>query len=172
MKPQPTEKHKACLKCNGTGESRHESFTAMDGTYYPERIDPCLYCKGEGWYAPIDVKAICEDIKGRKGLRSKRPESPRAYYVWRLARFHGGVDVTMPVCAELDNAGDPFIDLLDLMADKVAVKVFGTDKAAAYRWINALGHSLPVPDSIPATAFSCGPVVTEEKPDCEIMELH
>lgn len=176
MKTKPTEKHQACTKCKGTGEMHRDALPAgtYGGTYYPAvpaRTDPCCYCHGAGWFAPLDVPAICEEIKGRKGLRSARPKSSRAYYVWRLARFHGGADVTMPVCAMLDINGDPFEKQLELLADAVAKKVFGTDLAAACRWGNALGHNITVPDNMPPSAYSCGPVADADKPESEQMEL-
>jgi hypothetical protein len=163
-----------CLSCKGTG------IRVYGGTI-PNR--PCNSCKGSGSYGAVDVPAILEAIKGRKGLRSKAPDysgvhftvaNVRAYYVWRMARFHGGVDVTMPMVAGIMVHGDPFTKELDAVADAVAKRVYGTDRAAAYRWGNALGHSLPVPASMPATAFSCGPVVLSEygpKPDEELAEL-
>lgn len=160
-----------CPKCNGTGILVHESFTSIDGTVYPETRRPCFYCDGKGFYPPVNIPEILEQIKGRKGLRSKRPESKRAYYVWRMARFHGGADVTMPVCASMDCGHDPFIEILDLIADKVAKRVFGTDKAAAYRWMNALGHDLPVLEGMPASAYSGGPVADDNKPIEEMPEL-
>ena len=90
-----------------------------------------------------------------------------------MARFHGGADVTMPVCASMDVAGDPFVDVLDIIADRVAQRVYGTDKAAAYRWGSALfGSDMKVPDGMPASAYSCGPVVLDgDKPEEEMMEL-
>jgi len=66
---------------------------------------------------------------------------------------------------------DPYFDELDTFAGLLAKKFFGTELAAAYRWGNALGHSLPVPDNMPASAFSCGPASDEHKPVEEMPEL-
>jgi hypothetical protein len=56
-----------------------------------------------------------------------------------MARFHGGIDMTMPVMAGYEVVGDPEVKVLDAMADKVAKENFGTDLAAARVWGRALG---------------------------------
>lgn len=160
-----------CKRCDGTGINVSRGFTTASGEHFPEIRSKCWSCEGNGTFAPLDIPAILTEIKGRKGLRSARPKSARAYYIWRMARFHGGVDVTMPVCASLDNDGDPFLKELDALADAVAKRVYGTDKAAAYRWGRAMGYSLPDNGNLPATAYAGGPVVTAEKPLEEMMEL-
>lgn len=148
-----------CGKCGGTGRSRSTSR-------------PCPFCDGTGHFSSVDVPALLQLIKGRKGLRSKRPDDNRAYYVWRMARFHGGADVTMPMTASLAVAGDPYIPMLDLIADKVAKRVYGTDRAGAARWANALGMELAPEPGLPASAYPGGPVITDNnKPDSELLEL-
>ena len=149
-----------CGKCDGTGRSRSTS-----------RL--CPFCDGRGFFHTPDVPFLLQLIKGRKGLRSKRPEgSDRAYYVWRMARFHGGADVTMPMTASLAVAGDPYVPLLDVVADKVAERVYGTSRAGATRWANALGMELAPDPTLPASAHPGGPVVTDSnKPDTEQLEL-
>ena len=149
---------RTCKKCDGTKRSKF--FDAA-----------CHYCRGIGHFLPIDTDNILNLIAGRKGLCSKRPDDARAYYVWRMARFHGGVDVTMPMTAMSGVSGDAFLPELDKLADAVARRVFGTDMAAAHRWSGLLGAPLPRIEGLPATAYSCGPVVTTEKPECEILEL-
>ena len=58
-----------------------------------------------------------------------------AYYVWRMARFHGGVDVTMPIMASLFAPKDKvLLATLDTLADVIAKESFGTNMAAARRW--------------------------------------
>ncbi len=166
-----------CTSCKGAGK-RETIYLALTGATIPER--PCHSCDGSGTFVAVDVPAILEAIKGRKGLRTKPPDcygtsrttaNTRAYYVWRLARFHGGVDVTMPVMASTLIAGDPFLAELDALADAVARRVYGTDRAAAFRWANALGGSVAVPDGLPPTAYACGPVLMAEKPEEEMGEL-
>lgn len=161
-----------CPKCNGSGTRFDKGFTACDGTVYPDRTRNCYYCDGRGHYVRPDYVAICKAIKGRKGLCSKRPADGRAYYVWRMARFHGGADVTMPVMAwTLEIEGDPYRATLDKLADIVAVKVYGTRCAAAHRWGRALGHIERDVPGLPATAYEHGPVCLDGKPIEELPEL-
>jgi hypothetical protein len=113
-------------------------------------------------------------IKGRKPgtLRSRRPEPDRAYYVWRMARFHGGADVTMPMTASLAVAGDPYVPYLDVVADKVAEAVYGTARAGSIRWAGAMGYDTVAEPGLPASAYPGGPVVTDgDKPYSEQLEL-
>lgn len=49
-----------CTSCKGTGKSS-----------WMDRI--CGSCKGTGTFSELDIPAIIEAIKGRKGLRSKAP---------------------------------------------------------------------------------------------------
>jgi hypothetical protein len=63
----------------------------------------------------------------------------RAYYVWRMARFHGGVDTTIPFTASVRTHADPWVAELDAMADKVAEDQFGSNLQAAARWGRAFG---------------------------------
>lgn len=58
-------------------------------------------------------------------------QAARAYYVWRMARFNGGIDMTMPMSADLVVRGDPFRAKLDALADAVAKRAFGLDMSAA-----------------------------------------
>lgn len=163
-----------CTRCKGEGTVPEH----WDGEHYQEQPvgrKLCVYCRGKKTFDPPDVPAILQAIKGRKGLRSSMTfemsrGNPRAYYVWRLARFHGGKDVTMPMTACILIEGDPFHDLLDKIAELVAKKAFGTDMAAAYRWAGALGHSVSVPDGMPASAYSSGPTYDSNKPDFELLE--
>jgi hypothetical protein len=141
----------------------------------------CVSCNGDIAFTEPDYRAILSAIKGRKGLRSKAPdyyganytrENKRSYYVWRMARFHGGEDVTMPITATTIVNGDPWIPELDKLADLVAKRVFGSNRAAAYRWAGALGYSVQVPDGMPASAYPGGPVVLDgNKPLEELAEL-
>jgi hypothetical protein len=146
---------------------------------FPDR--PCSSCKGQVAIPEPDMHAIITAIKGRKGLRSKAPSycgkdytlaNVRAYYVWRLARFHGGEDVTMPIVATTLASGDPWIKELDALADAVAKRAFRTNMAAVYRWRGALGYSGAAPEGLPASAYPGGPVLLDNnKPEDEILEL-
>lgn len=169
-----------CTSCKGSGITK--GFTYGE-TIYPDK--PCYSCDGKGTFASPDFRQIVELITkpsktGKRQFRKSKPSfenefknrhESRAYFVWRMVRFHGGADVTMPVCATSAISGDPFFDEMDYFAQYLAKKVFGTDMAAAYRWSNALGHSVPVPDNQPASAFSCGPVADEHKPEFEQAEM-
>jgi hypothetical protein len=64
-------------------------------------------------------------------------DAQRAYYVWRLAQFHGGVDMRMPMVAGMVVRGDPFLDDLDALADETAKKFLGSNMRAAARWHRA-----------------------------------
>lgn len=155
-----------CDRCEGT------ALTRPIGSI-PARA--CPFCGGGGRFHAVDVPALLKLVKGRKAgaLRSKRPESARAYYVWRMARFHGGADVTMPMQATFEVIGDPYTPYLDLIADKVAKQVYGTDLAGATRWARAMGMDvIDTGAPLPATAMIGGPVVTDRnKPYSEAPEL-
>lgn len=129
-----------CKLCNGTKVITFQ----LSGSSYT-----CRSCN-EGYFSPPDKAKILSLIiagqgKNKGKLRAsmtsemKDKEKARAYYVWRLARFHGGKDMTMPVMADLGVRGDPYKDELEKMADEVAKEYLGTDKAAALRWGRALG---------------------------------
>ena len=144
----------------------------MIGTFGP---CDCRGCGRTGTFSAPDFDAILNEVRGRKGLRTKRPDSARAYYVWRMARFHGGADVTIPMFAMSEISGDPFVAELDSFADLVAKAAFGTNLAAAHRWGGLLGlrsaAERPM-KGLPATAYELGPVLNGvEKPECELLEL-
>lgn len=161
-----------CLTCDGTGI--RESFwknrdSDANGKPIPEswKLDStCNRCSGVGTFAPLDVPAIVAAITVSRGktkgkLKASRPKESlgaRAYYVWRLARFHGGADVCLPMFANLYIAGDPYRAELDALADVVAKRAFGTNLAAAYRWSGALGRRIDPPEGLPPTAYPLGPV--------------
>jgi len=98
----------------------------------------------------VDITKL---LRGRKpGLRKSRPSwwpdgadfdtkvlHRRAYYVWRIARFHGGVDMHMPVAANMDSMGDPALEILDTFALRLAKANFGTATAALEVWGGPLG---------------------------------
>jgi len=145
-----TTETRVCSSCKGTKVRVQEAFTYTDSVTgesrsYPRKESACISCKGLGEFSPPCFEEIWGLIKGRKGLRSAPPKGntilcERAYYVWRMARFHGGKDMTMPVCAGLKVHGDSFVKELDAMADKVAKESFGSNMTAARRWGSALGY--------------------------------
>lgn len=184
METTDTKATRTCPRCKGTGV-RHSDAFEYGGRSYPARVDPCHACKGAKEFPALDVPAIVEAIttaRGAGGTRRFRKSAPkhwgsgtsladrRAYYVWRLARFHGGADVTMPMTAGLLSDGDPFQPELDRLSDLFAKKVFGTHLAAAARWGAAL-RGLEAPAGLPASAYPGGPVADGGKPAWEFPEL-
>jgi hypothetical protein len=165
-----------CTRCEGTGIRKPIVDTEGD-VYIPAR--PCVACEGLQTFNAPNVTDLLKLVKGRKPgkLRSKRPENPRAYFIWRYARFHGGQDVTLPMQANFEVMGDPFIPLLEAVAERVAQHVYGTDMAGSLRWAHAMGHE--VSDSyldgtaiVPPSAMPGGPVVMDgDKPMTEAAEL-
>jgi len=142
----------ACTRCDGAGE--------RPSILYPEKMQRCLSCHGVGAFSPIDeseVKAFLSLLissrgKNKGSLRAswswkRQPEDDlgrkrfeRAYYVWRIARFHGGVDMTLPMMAQMYADGDPCIEQLEALADLVAQAYLGSNMRAAQRWGRALGY--------------------------------
>lgn len=180
--PQP------CTRCKGTGTRVSSAWTSDAGKHYPERTDPCYACHGEKTFPGLDIPAIVELVMTGKGDKrrfrkswpskmspwgNKNVTERRAYFIWRLARFHGGADVTMPMTAMDATTGDPFKEALDALSDVVAKKVFGTDRAALARWGGLLGFSNAQSEpGLPSSAYEGGPVVTEGvKPSFEKGEL-
>lgn len=175
-----------CTRCNGSGKRHYKGFTADNGTVYPDETTDCRNCEGKGSFPGVDVAKIVDIIMTKRGGKrsfrkswpsklspwdSSQVEVTRAYYVWRMARFHGGADVTMPMTATTVIHGDPHEKFLDALASYVAKKVYGTDLAAASRWGRLLGNA-PMVDGLPDSAYEGGPVVTDgEKPEFELPEL-
>jgi len=164
-----------CKRCKGEGK--------LPGILPGEGIRTCTRCEGRGNFPGLDVKAIvdaCFTTRGGKKFR-KSFTSPwgrkgsyaqaRAYFVWRLCRFHGGADVTMPITAMTVLGGDPFEPELDAIAGLLAKKVYGTDLAAASRWGTLLGFVKEAPAGLPASAYEGGPVADGNKPAFEAPEL-
>jgi len=131
-----------CESCKGKG--KHDARTLSTGYLIAEKS--CFSCKGTGTFQPINeseiLNAILVSPKNKKPrLRSTKPKgNDRAAYVWRMARFHGGVDTHLPIIASLDVNGDPFRKELDALSDRVAREYLGTDMAAAVTWGKALGY--------------------------------
>lgn len=164
---------RACTKCKGDGHTLSEgySYDREDGTRrnVPTEWKPCIYCNGRGWFHAPDLEAIILKVKGRKprSLKSKRPEDARSYFVWRMARFHGGADVCMPMAASMDIAGDPYEDILDGLASLIAKAYFGSSNVGAARWQQAFygSHSFKdLPQSLD------GPTYDRNKPESEYLE--
>lgn len=159
----------ACDKCNGTG-TEPERF--IYDRLFPAR--QCLTCDGAGKFSRPEFSDLWPLIKGRKAgtVRSKRPDNPRAYFLWRMIRFHTGADVTLPVTASWGISGDPYQPLLDALAEAAAARLTGHKSAGVARWRSALYGEAPQERYLPAAAFSGGPVADEFKPLDELAELY
>jgi hypothetical protein len=141
---------KDCISCKGTGKTFMSGFTALNGEVYQDTYYVCASCKGTGNFPEVDKEYILNRITASRGknkgkLRASMSSNfqdkieARAYYVWRIARFHGGVDTTLPMTADLGVRGDPYKIELDHLAEQVAINNFGTDLAGTLRWGRALG---------------------------------
>jgi hypothetical protein len=171
---------RSCDRCHGSGRI-HSTWDVDEG---PDGRE-CSRCKGRGTFPGLDLTKIIDALFTKKGKsRSFRKSFPskldhfgdlfgaRCYYVWRLARFHGGADVTLPMTADMVTRGDPFKKELDALADLVANRVYGTNLAAAYRWGGLLGFAPAPLQGLPSSAYESGPVVMDgEKPWWEAAEL-
>jgi hypothetical protein len=162
-----------CRKCNGSKLTIREEFTSMDGKVYPRTEKPCIWCDGVGHFTKPDLVELVAAVKGRKPgtLRSKRPDDTRAYFIWRMARFHTGADVTLPMTAQMDIAPDPYRELLDFWAETVAERLSGHKSAGRARWRSAMYGEAPQERYLPESAFPGGPVADANKPDEELLEL-
>ena len=136
------EINRDCPACKGTGKLPEIKY---EGGSFAASI--CYDCKGRGDFPPVDIENLLQRIKGRKAgtiksvMTSYLPAGEkdelayrRAYYVWRMARFHGGKDMTMPVVAAMGIGSDPFIKELNEIVDAVAKTAFGSNMRAAYAW--------------------------------------
>ena len=163
----------ACKHCKGHGHTLSKGFTVDDRDSrrdYPSKWKPCYDCNGTGWFHAPDLKALALAIKGRKlgTLRSKRPDDARAYFVWRLARFHGGQDTCLPMGAEMEIGGDPYKEILDTLAQMIAERLFGSGNFGRARWQAAMHGSHTYAD-VPADIQNM-PVHDGNKPLSEMLE--
>ncbi len=159
----------ACKRCSGSGHTLSQGFTTDTGKRFPSVWQTCYGCDGKGWFHAPDLLALAEAVKGRKPgkLRSKRPDDARSYYVWRLARFHGGSDVCLPMGAEMEIGSDPYKGILDELAQIIAKRVYGSGNVGRARWQQAIHGSHDFADLPPVLD---GPVYDSDKPAEEILE--
>ena len=153
-----------CKRCDGSGSIK----------YFGDKYSACHYCDGRGTFDAPDLNDMLMRLTkpgkdGRRAWRASRPKhgttvlDDRLYYVWRIARFHGGKDVTLPMMASLDVAGDPFEPELDALASAIALRVFGSDMRGAARWHYALTGKV-------TSGYVDGPTFDEHKPADELLE--
>jgi hypothetical protein len=157
-----------CGRCKGDGFTLSKGFTTEDKRF-PSRWLKCSSCDGAGWYHAPDLSALVRATKGRKprSLRSKRPDETRAYYVWRLARFHGGKDTCLPMSAEMELGSDPYREILDELARIIAKGLFGSSNVGSVRWQQAMYGSHEYTDLPPVID---GPTYDSDKPLSEMLE--
>ena len=106
-------------------------------------------------YVAPDYDSVLAAVKGRKGIRTAKPKNNGfAVYVWRIARFNSGDDMTMPVMADFDLAnwaGHSYVNgdkeafkelrkVANEMADRVCNDLGVSNMAAAAKWGRALGY--------------------------------
>ena len=140
-----------CTQCHGTGQRRRSDDT----------VQPCIHCDGRGHFDAPDFKAILKAIEGRKrimspcegvgvikALRTKRPDDSRAYFVWRMTRFHSGADVCMPMTAAFEISGDPYFKELNEFAASYAAALTGKGSIGSQRWHHAYGGPEPTDPEI------------------------
>lgn len=106
-------------------------------------------------YTAPSYEEVLKQCRGRKGLRTSKPkDSGFSAYVWRMARFHSGLDIHLPMMAEFDLAnwadhsyvsGDhqAYRNLkkqADQMVDRVCQDLGLSNLEAAHRWARAYGY--------------------------------
>lgn len=149
---------RACTRCAGTGVIVSEGFTSIEGKVYPTTERVCYACNGAKRFAPPYVALLELTITTARGAKDGKRrmrasmnsskahkeghEAERAYYVWRIAAWHGSSKPgaqCMPVMADIAIGGDPFKAELDTLAEAMAKKYYGTDMRAVMLWGRALG---------------------------------
>jgi len=82
----------------------------------------------------LDLDNLKKALSGRKGLRTKKPTDNLQAYLWRMIRFHGGIDVTMPIMCTFD--------LRQWVNNSVNRRLTGYPKSAEYKafeqWLDCL----------------------------------
>lgn len=177
-----TETARACTRCSGEGRINYGEHGTKD----------CTWCRRRGvngFYDRPDFKAVLTALVATKGknkgtIRASAPEykmanlqACRIYYVWRMFRFHAGLDVTMPMTAHFLIESDPWAKELDALASAAAQHVTGHASAGAVRWGRALGSlseadAAKLDPTLPASARPGGPVADADKPAEEAHELY
>lgn len=139
-----------CLSCLGSKTRFCKGFTSLEGKVYPDETRECYKCEGRGEYPAVDFRDILSRVLATKGKnkgriraafpspsRNEGVNANRAYYVWRMAQFNGGKDMTIPMTAQMLIGGDPHWKALERFSDEVAKRFYGTDMAAAQAWHRA-----------------------------------
>jgi hypothetical protein len=163
-----------CGRCNGTGIYVSREITGDDGKIIIARKESaCSWCDSVGYFVKPDIETLVKLIKGRKPgtLRSKRPDDSRAYFIWRMVRFHTGADVCLPMMAGLEISGDPYQEMLDAISEMIAQKMTGHKSAGRARWQSAMYGTDTQEKYMPESAFPGGRIIDGNKPESELLEL-
>ena len=144
-----------CGSCGGSGVSRLGPYTAwiegsgpgakmMNGVSAIPVItwDSCRVCGGAGSVKKPDFEAMVEKsftVRGGRRLRASKPNADaRTQAFWRFMRFHSGADPSMPFLASMDLHGDPYSELIQVVAEEFCRQGNGLT-AGENRWARALG---------------------------------
>jgi hypothetical protein len=161
---------RVCARCKGVGQC--ESPLPNEG------MRECYACRGAGQFPEPEWRRMVEEIRTRKGVRTKPPKDSfrdlygrRVYALWRFVRFHAGIDVTMPMMAGSMIGSDPWFEEINALAEEFARRVLRVARSAGRaRWQPLLTNEQPDTTGLPATAQPGGPIVTEDKPWFEALE--
>lgn len=97
---------------------------------YGKRSAPCIGCGGIGEFSAPDLAAILavtvENDGTLRSNRRSRPENPRTYYVWNMARVIRGADLVLLKKVLAGLGGDPWVGELDQIARALAPRVVST----------------------------------------------
>lgn len=125
-----------CSSCDGTGKIR--TIVRPD-----PNDDSCPFCDGLGQLPRPDLSTLITHLAGRDGMRVSRPtpdpdlkpyQNTRIYYLWRMIRFHAGLDTRMPAKAAFLSYAEPWLPELDEAVDQLAVLFYGTNMGGAMAW--------------------------------------
>jgi hypothetical protein len=130
--PKPETETITCPACQGTGLGRWDR--------------PCYECNGATTLTidPDAVLAACMNSRtGRfRGSSPKRSDQGGVYgarFVWRMIRFHTGLDMSMPMMVTMEHSRS-MQDRLHALADWAAWEIAGERSLrGALRWGRALG---------------------------------
>lgn len=151
-----------CPDCATTERYRlkaESGDTMYQGMFSRRQGRSCGFC-GNAGVVVVDSVAIEDAITSSRGknkgsLRASRPKLSQdggiygAAYVWRMIRFHNGMDMHMPVTAydylgmgwTVHEGERPLIAHLDCLVDSLGEKMFGKMRmlSGAASWGRVLG---------------------------------
>lgn len=140
-----------CTGCGGAGVRRH--FGQED------RYVVCYSCHGHGGDGVPQLATLLGQCVATRGARkgcllkaapfgpSSDPDKSRARWLWRMLRFHSGLDVCMPWGFDLgsDKGAER---VLDSFAKAIVAAVTGKASAGQDRWREAMYGDCPAGDGL------------------------